>query len=319
MGKLVLDIDVEGRGFQSSNNTPSNGMYFKTGYQPDYPEYSNSVMMYISNKRRIGIKTQNPRADFHVDGTILAKSIITEGFGSEPSVQVVDNELFVQDGPDCGGTIPTSVYPGDIWIDTCADESGFPKIYTAAIGGASIIATGHWVLGESSGLISSDVNIFVQTEAPTATNIGDIWFDSDNFYFAYRAISLGTDGWEPADDLNAEFGDNFTTIVVTLTGAMADSEIIGYFNDEDPSKGFIRGRVGAHTNASFGDVWIDTSAHNKLPSGELKTNAINRWQNSTGGFINSSAVTVVEGTFLPWRLFALTPMDFFQAETVKMG
>jgi len=305
MGKLVLDIDVEGRGFQSSNNTPSNGMYFKTGYQPDYPEYSNSVMMYISNKRRIGIKTQNPRADFHVDGTILAKSIITEGFGSEPSVQVVDNELFVQDGPDCGGTIPTSVYPGDIWIDTCADESGFPKIYTAAIGGASIIATGHWVLGESSGLISSDVNIFVQTEAPTATNIGDIWFDSDNFYFAYRAISLGTDGWEPADDLNAEFGDNFTTIVVTLTGAMADSEIIGYFNDEDPSKGFIRGRVGAHTNASFGDVWIDTSAHNKLPSGELKTNAINRWQNSTGGFINSSAVTVVEGELygqgLAWR------------------
>ena len=49
MGILNLDIQTLARGFQSSNNTPSNGMFFKTGYQPDYPHSrSNNTVLYIS-------------------------------------------------------------------------------------------------------------------------------------------------------------------------------------------------------------------------------------------------------------------------------
>ena len=104
---LELDIDVLGRGFQSSNNTSANGMYFKTGYQPDDPQYSNSTIMYISNNRRIGVKTIVPLADFHVAGTILCRSLIQSdlaggdthdpgGLGAPFDINIVDNEIFVR-------------------------------------------------------------------------------------------------------------------------------------------------------------------------------------------------------------------------------
>ena len=77
--RLILDIDVESRSFQSSNSTSSNGMKFFAGHQPDHPAYSNNLLMYLGNDGQIGIKTENPETDFHIDGVAQATAFIGTG------------------------------------------------------------------------------------------------------------------------------------------------------------------------------------------------------------------------------------------------
>ena len=331
---LELDIDVLGRGFQSSNNTSANGMYFKTGYQPDNPQYSNSTMMYISNSRRIGVKTITPLADFHVAGTILCKALIqsdlalggggTTGdpddptdnrpcgggpsapecpfdvppapgtpFGPGPggsilNLSVVDSEIFVR-GRDTHGR-PRSLQAGDMWWDTDDDP---PTLYIAAAARVDFIGAGGWEIPSTPiALIDPNVTIWNVDTIPTSAAIGDVWLDSGNNWLAYRAESVGANEilpgeWVLADDINDELQSRLLVIRTSLTGIMADSEVITYFNEEAPADGFMR-FLGTHSNASFGDIWIDTSEINRYAAEFLTTNAINRWANSTGGFIDSN-------------------------------
>ena len=212
MGILNLDIQTLARGFQSSNNTSSNGMYFMTGYQPDSPQYSNSTVMYISNDNKIGVKTVAPQADLHVAGTILCKALIQDptagsggGAGDGFNLIVVDNEIFVQ-GRETHG-VPISLQAGDMWWDT---DDNPPTLYVAASARADDIAPGEWESGGAPlALIDPNVSIVVDPDIPTSSAIGDIWLDSDNAWLAYRAESVGADEiatgeWVLDEELNNE-------------------------------------------------------------------------------------------------------------------
>lgn len=96
-------------------------------------------------------------------------------------------------------SIPTSTAIGDLWFDT--DDNN--KMYRAGSVGADQITTGEWELVTSQG-----VQVFAQNGIPTSTNIGDLWYDTDDNNKVYRAASIGADQitageWVLVNDLRA--------------------------------------------------------------------------------------------------------------------
>jgi hypothetical protein len=330
---IELDIDVLTRGLHSSNNTASNGMYFMTGYQPDSPAKSNSIMMYISNEKRVGIGTQNPREGtfLHVAGPILCTSLIQDPTAEDPGgdqpgagggggdetpgsgfdIVVVDSKIFVQgrEAPPETDGIPISLQEGDMWWDTDDDP---PTLYISEGPNATeigVAGSGEWVKSEHTviTLIPDGVLIFNQSTIPESQNIGDVWLDSGRNWLAYKAESVGATEIAPGEwvldsEVNAELQPRLKKITTSLTGIMSDSEVITYFNEEASGDGFMR-FLGTHSNASFGDVWIDISELNRYAAEGLTTNAINRWGNSKGGFIDSNRIDPDTGFTegLAWR------------------
>ena len=139
MGHLNLDIHVLARTIQAANNTSANGLKIMTGYQPNDPQYSNTVMLYVRNDRRVGINTLEPLADLHVDGTIMGTFLDIGDLIQRPR----DPEIFVQN-KDIDG-IPVSTNAGDFWWDTSTQP---PLLYVAAIAKADEIKAGEWEIGD---------------------------------------------------------------------------------------------------------------------------------------------------------------------------
>ena len=141
MGHLNLDIHVLARTIQAANNTSANGLKIMTGYQPNDPQYSNTVMLYVRNDRRVGINTLEPLADLHVDGTIMGTFLDIGDLIQRPR----DPEIFVQN-KDIDG-IPVSTNAGDFWWDTSTQP---PLLYVAAIAKADEIKAGEWEIGDEN-------------------------------------------------------------------------------------------------------------------------------------------------------------------------
>lgn len=96
-------------------------------------------------------------------------------------------------------SIPTSTAIGDLWFDT--DDNN--KMYRAGSVGANQIVAGEWELVTTQG-----VQVFAQDAIPTSTNIGDLWYDTNDNNKVYRAASVGADQittgeWELVNDLRA--------------------------------------------------------------------------------------------------------------------
>lgn len=86
---------------------------------------------------------------------------------------------------------------------------------------------------------------FFQASAPTATGIGDIWFDTDDSNKMYR---WSGSAWVLARDTG------ITTAISTASDALAtaDGKVTSFFQTSEP------------TAEAVGDLWFDTDDNNKL-------------------------------------------------------
>lgn len=97
-------------------------------------------------------------------------------------------------------SIPVSGAVGDLWFDT--DDGN--KVYRSGVAGADAITAGEWELVRDTSIPF----VFAQNGIPTATAIGDLWYDTDDNNKVYRAASAGADAitageWVLVNDLRA--------------------------------------------------------------------------------------------------------------------
>ena len=117
------------------------------------------------------------------------------------------------------------------------------------------------------GIADGKIVSFFQTSAPTATGVGDIWFDTDDGNKMYR---WGGSSWIVAQD---------TLITTAITDAAdaqakADSKVNTYF------------QASAPTPEAIGDLWFETDANN----------AVWRWNGSSWVLATDTRVTAAIGT-----------------------
>lgn len=126
-----------------------------------------------------------------------------------------------------------------------------------------------YILAISDAEAAADGKIvsFFQTSAPTATGVGDIWFDTDDGNKMYR---WNGSSWAVAQD---------TAITTAITAASdaqatADGKVTTFF------------QASAPTPEAVGDLWIETDAQNRLW----------RWSGSTWQLSTDTRVTAAINT-----------------------
>tara|TARA_R110000824_G_scaffold55066_1_gene151677 strand:- start:44 stop:2050 length:2007 start_codon:yes stop_codon:yes gene_type:complete len=129
-----------------------------------------------------------------IAGTVAAGSGSSYTGNVIAAGKVDATKVFQQDG------IPTSTSIGDVWFDT--NDDNHP--YTAEAIGADQITGGEWVSMRDA-TISGALNTanaknttFYQDDAPSATKVGDLWFDTNDDQKMYRATATGTGDWSQA-------------------------------------------------------------------------------------------------------------------------
>lgn len=166
---------------------------------------------------------------------------------------------------------PTAVNTGDIWFDTGNSNTqyrwdGSSWVLVRDVTTQAAVATestaraaGDTANANSITSLTTTVNAknqtFVQTSAPTAVAIGDLWIDSDDNNKLYRASATGSSNWVAVNDTS----NNGITV---------------YAQNAEPSGGtYIEG-----------DLWFDTNDDNKqyryngsswvaIPDGRIASNA----------------------------------------------
>jgi len=195
--------------------------------------------------------------------------------------------------------IPTSLAAGDIWFDTNDDN----KLYRAGCAGADEIKAGEWELSSDSRIedalqAASDAQdtadgkivTFIQAGIPTATDVGDLWVDSDDNNKLYRAASVG------ANEIKA--GEWVLVRDSGISDALADAATA--IADAATAQGTANSKVttflqtGIPTAVSAGDLWVDTDDHyrmyraaaagaNEIKAGEwVETLMVGNWYEKTG-------------------------------------
>lgn len=137
-------------------------------------------------------------------------------------------------------TAPSSASEGDLWFDT---DDGLKQYRRTS--GAWVLAAdtriGQAISDAADAQATADgkVRTFVQTSAPTAEAVGDLWFDTDDGFKLYR--------WSGSAWVNVRD----TGIALALTNAAAaqataDGKIDTFWQATPPS------------SSAEGDIWFDT-------------------------------------------------------------
>tara|TARA_Y100000004_G_scaffold188191_1_gene241985 strand:+ start:4247 stop:7441 length:3195 start_codon:yes stop_codon:yes gene_type:complete len=190
---------------------------------------------------------------------------------------------FASDNP------PTSTAVGDLWIDTNDGN----KIYRAQSAGADQVTSGEWVLttltkaGIGLGNVADErqITIFREDNPPTATAVGDLWYDTNDNNRQYRASATGSSNW-------VEVSPNKSTV--------------GLDNVANERQVTIFRQTSVPTATAAGDLWVDTDDGNKLYRATAAGNnsvTTNQWVlvNVTkagiglGNVDNNSTATILSG------------------------
>ena len=164
-------------------------------------------------------------------------------------------QIFYQSSAPASGMVT-----GDYWVDSDNNkvyryggaswaEIQDDDIATAIANAATAQAAAEAAQSTADGKIVT----FFQDSVPTATDAGDLWFDTNDKNKCYRATAEGDDEvtageWEPARD---------TDIAQAITNAAnaqstADARITTFI------------QAGAPTALATGDLWLDSDDGNKL-------------------------------------------------------
>ena len=151
------------------------------------------------------------------------------------------------------GTV-TIQNPGDINTDDLNHNAGWTQNQSDT--------TTNNAITSAQNTANSKVKTFIQTSAPSATTVGDVWIDSDDNNKLYRASATGSSNWvaaTPDSDVNTTtiIGNTVTTGFVNALNITADS-----VSANNVTAGTITGST-LQTGSSGQRVVIDGSS-NKL-------------------------------------------------------
>jgi len=226
--------------------------------------------------------TVTQTADFTVTSVVPAVADTADGLAQN----IVDiettadgkNKIFRQT------SAPTATAIGDLWIDT--DDGN--KLYYWT--GTAWVSVQDNAIATAQATADSKIKTFYQTSAPTATDIGDIWFDSDDGFKQY--FWNGT-AWTSVQD---------TSIAAAQSAATAAAAAATAAQTTADGKNKVFRQTSAPTASAVGDLWFDTDDDNRIyrwsgsawVANDLGNNALGNLSANkiTSGTIDASVITV---------------------------
>lgn len=212
--------------------------------------------------------TDNGNKNYRFDGTnwvsVQDGAIADAKAESALAVQTANDALeLIQAAADgyidsyYQASAPGAANEGDLWFDT--DDGNKLYRYTGGAwtaAGDNRIATALTNAAGAQATADGKVKTFFATTSPTATGVGDLWFDTDDNNKLYRWSGAA---WVLAQDQNIPTAINNAAVAlatanqaIALAEAASDGFINTYFQASAPSV------------ASSGDLWFDTDDANKL-------------------------------------------------------
>jgi len=199
-------------------------------------------------------------------------------------------------------------YKVDTWL-TYMDNTG--NFYLGGTDGAlrwnsdadTLYIEGEIVIlsGTTKDLLDSKTKTFRQAETPTATAVGDLWYDTDDGYKLYIANATGTGGWvltqdadiaaaqDTADD-NAALIPNDARGLINLpylapnsSGLYLNESYLGYWDDADGWMAYM---------ASNGDFKLGSPANDGYVV----------WSSNTGTLTVKGIINATSGTIGGWTI-----------------
>ena len=155
--------------------------------------------------------------------------------------------FYADDAPTAEGT-------GDLWIDT-NDGNKLYRWSGAAWTEVQDDDIAQAISDAATAQTTADGKIvtFYQDGIPTATDVGDLWVDTNDKNKLYRAAAIGADEITPGEWEVARDTDVAQAITDAATAqATADGKIVTFY------------QAGIPTSLDIGDLWVDTDDGNKL-------------------------------------------------------
>ena len=226
--------------------------------------------------------TVTQTADFTVSSVVPFVSNTADGLAQNlADVETTadgKNKIFRQT------TAPTATAIGDIWFDT--DDGN--KIYYWT--GTAWVSVQDNAIATAQATADSKIKTFYQANPPTATGVGDIWFDTDDGFKQY--FWNGT-AWTSVQD---------TSIAAAQSAATAAQAAATAAQTTADGKNKVFRQTSAPTASATGDLWFDTDDDNRIyrwsgtawVANDLGTNALANFSANkiTSGTIDASVVTV---------------------------
>ena len=237
----VVNHTVAGTAQSLANYLNSNVTTTKTFFQNDVPTATSAGDLWIdSNDGNKIYRAHAAGADAVTANEWILTTITAGAIGLGSVLNQAQVTTFAQDG------VPTATAIGDLWIDTNDGN----KIYRAQSAGADQVTGGEWVVttltkaGIGLGNVADErqITIFREDNAPTATAVGDLWYDTNDNNRQYRASATGSSNW-------VEVSPNKSTVGLTN---VANERQIAVFRQND-----------APTATAVGDLWYDTNDNNR--------------------------------------------------------
>jgi hypothetical protein len=150
---------------------------------------------------------------------------------------------------------PTASAIGDTWFDT--DDGN--KLYYWT--GAAWVSVQDAAIATAQATADSKIKTFYQTTAPTATGVGDVWFDTDDGNKQYR---WNGSSWVSVQD-TAIAAATSAAAAATSAAAAAQSAATAAQTTADGKNKIYRQTTQPSTGPfAEGDLWFDTDDGNKI-------------------------------------------------------
>ena len=220
----------------------ANATGVKTFLQNDVPTSVNAGDLWIDSDDGNKIYRATSSGNTAVTSGQWVLTTITAGaIGLGNVLNQAQVTTFASDDP------PTSTAIGDLWMDTNDGN----KVYRAQSVGADQVTAGEWVsttltktgIGLSNVADERQITIFREDNAPTATAVGDLWYDTNDNNRQYRANATGSSSW-------IEVSPNKSTVGLSN---LANERQITIFR-----------QTSVPTALAAGDLFVDTDDGNKL-------------------------------------------------------
>lgn len=227
--------------------------------------------------------TVTQTVDFTVTSVVPAIANTSDGLADEfASIETMvngKNKIYRQT------TAPTGTLTiGDIWFDT--DDGN--KLYYWT--GTAWVSVQDNAIATAQATADSKIKTFYQASAPTATEVGDIWFDTDDGFKQYY--------WDGTSWLSVQD----TAIAAATSAATAASAAATAAQTTADGKNKVFRQTSPPTASAIGDLWFDTDDDNRIyrwdgsswVANSLGNNALVSISASklTAGTIDASVITV---------------------------
>lgn len=174
-----------------------------------------------------------------------------------------------------GDTQPTATATGDLWVDTDNGNklhrwngTSWVEIQDTQIQQAINNAA------TAQSTADSKIVTFAQNDEPTATDIGDLWVDTNDNNKMYRWSGSSWVALSDTSALNTFISGTFATTVASLQTGIADAKVQTWNQNADPSLNWSAGDKPKHE----GDMWYCTDTTNPTYYGKYWLYDGSAWQ-----------------------------------------